>query len=144
LKKTSKLFFNSFFGNRQRDNRRKIGRKIGRTKMKITSYKTAELKKNPHGVTINKLHDNEHAQVMHIELKPGESLKTHTTPVDVFFYVLEGEGIVEIGDEQETVTKDMLIDSPAGIPHRIMNESDSTFRVLVTKTPKPTEVTKFK
>jgi len=111
--------------------------------MKITSYKTAESKKNPHGVTVKKLHDNEHAVVMHIELKPGEGLKTHTTPVDVFFYVLEGEGIVEIGDEQETVTKDMLIDSPARIPHRMMNESESTFRVLVTKTPKPTEATKF-
>ena len=111
--------------------------------MKITNYKTAEPKKNPHGVTVNKLHDNEHVQVMHIELKPGEALKTHTTPVDVFFYVLEGEGIVEIWDEQETVTKDMLIDSPARIPHRMMNESDGIFRVLVVKTPSPTEATKF-
>ena len=34
-------------------------------------------------------------------IKPGKSLKKHVTPVDVFFYVLEGNGIVEIGDEKK-------------------------------------------
>jgi mannose-6-phosphate isomerase-like protein (cupin superfamily) len=63
--------------------------------------------------------------------------------VDVFFYVLEGEGIVEIGDEQQTITKDMLVDSPAKIPHRLMNESDSLFRFLVVKVPRQTEQTKM-
>jgi len=43
------------------------------------------------------LYDTEHAQAVHIELKPGETLKKHITPVDVFFYVLEGRGVVEIG-----------------------------------------------
>ncbi|WP_340817941.1 cupin domain-containing protein [Methanolobus sp. WCC4] len=111
--------------------------------MKITSYTGAEKKDNPHGVTVHKLYDTEHAQVMHMQLKPGEALKKHSTPVDVFFYVLEGEGIVEIGDEQQTVTKDMLIESPAKVPHRLLNESDGLFRVLVTKVPRQTEPTKM-
>jgi mannose-6-phosphate isomerase-like protein (cupin superfamily) len=80
---------------------------------------------------------------MHMQLKPGEALKKHSTPVDVFFYVLEGEGIVEIGDEQQTITKDMLVDSPAKIPHRLMNESDSLFRFLVVKVPRQVEQTKM-
>jgi len=105
--------------------------------MKIVSYKEADSTKNAHGVEAKKLHDNEHAQVIHILLKAGESLKKHTTPVDVFFYVLEGEGIVEVGDEKQTVVKDMLIDSPKDIPHCLYNESNSDFRVLVVKTPKP-------
>jgi mannose-6-phosphate isomerase-like protein (cupin superfamily) len=29
--------------------------------------------------------------------------------VDVFFYVLEGKGVVEIGDETQEVSRDMLI-----------------------------------
>ncbi|MEZ5335128.1 MAG: cupin domain-containing protein [Methanolobus sp.] len=78
-----------------------------------------------------------------MQLKPGDALKKHSTPVDVFFYVLEGEGIVEIGDEQQTITKDMLVDSPARIPHRLMNESDSLFRFLVVKVPRQTEQTKM-
>ncbi|WP_094228900.1 cupin domain-containing protein [Methanolobus psychrotolerans] len=111
--------------------------------MIISNYKNAEKKDNPHGVTVHKLYDTEHAQVMHMELKPGDALKKHTTPVDVFFYVLEGEGVVEIGDEKETIKKDMLIESPAKIPHRLMNESDSIFRFLVVKVPRQTEQTKI-
>ncbi len=92
---------------------------------------------NPHGVDARKIHGNEHTQVVHMHLKPGEYLKKHTTAVDVFFYVLEGEGIVEIGDEKQTVTKDILIDSPKNIPHCLYNESNADFRVLVVKTPTP-------
>ena len=84
-----------------------------------------------------KLHDNEHVQVVHILLKACESLKKHITPVDVFFYVLEGEGIVEIGDEKQKVGKDMLVDSPKNIPHCLYNEGSEIFRILVVKTPKP-------
>jgi len=80
---------------------------------------------------------------MHITLEPGESLKKHITPVDVFFYVLEGTGIVEIGDEKQEVEKDTLIDSPANIPHCWYNEGQETLRILVTKVPKPVEQTKL-
>jgi quercetin dioxygenase-like cupin family protein len=41
------------------------------------------------------------------------------------------------------VGKDMLVESPAKIPHRWSNESTSVFRVLVVKVPKPTEETKL-
>ena len=91
----------------------------------------------PHGVDVRKLHENQHVQVMHLELLPGEKLRKHITPVDVFFYVLEGTGIVEIGEEQLEVKKDTLIDSPAGIPHRLMNQGTEPFRFIVVKTPKP-------
>jgi len=78
-----------------------------------------------------------------ITLQPGESLKKHSTPVDVFFYTLEGTGTVEIGNERAGCTKDMLIESPAKVPHRWINDSTAVFRVLVVKVPKPTEETKI-
>jgi len=37
----------------------------------------------------------------------------------------------------------MIIESPAKIPHRLMNESDSTFRFLVVKVPRQTEQTRL-
>ena len=46
---------------------------------------------------------------MHITLEAGESLKKHITPVDVFFYVLEGRGVVEVADERKEVGPDTLI-----------------------------------
>jgi mannose-6-phosphate isomerase-like protein (cupin superfamily) len=80
---------------------------------------------------------------MHITLGPGQSLKRHITPVDVFFYVLEGTGVVEIGDESREAGPDTLIESPARNPHCWHNRSDAPLRVLVVKTPRPTENTKM-
>ncbi|HRZ97259.1 MAG TPA: cupin domain-containing protein [Paludibacter sp.] len=106
--------------------------------MKKINYNEMVTTNNPHGVDARKLHSNDDVQVVHILLKPGESLKKHTTAVNVFFYVLEGEGIIEIGDEKQTATKDWLVDSPKDIPHCLYNESNADFRVLVVKTPSPT------
>jgi len=110
--------------------------------MKIIEAKKAVATPNPHGVHTSRIYDTEHAQAVYITLEPGESLKKHITPVDVFFYVLEGEGVIEIGEERETVGPDTLIESPARIPHRWLNESDGDFRVLVVKVPRPTEQTR--
>ena len=111
--------------------------------MKIVDLKKAELNPNPHHVEAKKLYETENAMVVHIMLKPGESLKRHITPVDVFFYVLAGKGIVEIGDEKEEVGPDTLIESPARIPHCLNNKGKDIFRVLVVKVPRPKESTKI-
>lgn len=110
--------------------------------MKITNALTAQDKPNPHNVSAKPIYDTEHAMAVHITLQPGQALKKHATPVDVFFYVLEGTGVVEIGEEREVVKRDMIIESPAKIPHRLINEGDQVFRVLVVKVPRPTESTK--
>ncbi len=109
--------------------------------MKVVKVSEVSGKANPHGVSAKKIYDNEHAQAIHMTLKSGESLKKHVTPVDVFFYILEGEGQVEIGDEVQTVSKDSIIESPAKIPHRLMNPGKEDFRFLVVKIPRPTEKT---
>ncbi|MCD4738900.1 MAG: cupin domain-containing protein [Anaerolineae bacterium] len=115
--------------------------------MDIIKALTAPESPNLHGVSARRLHGTEHVQVSMVTLQPGESLKLHVTPVDVFFYVLQGRGSVEIGveigAEREEVSRDMLIVSPAHIPHRLLNESDAEFRFLVVKTPRPTKVTKI-
>jgi mannose-6-phosphate isomerase-like protein (cupin superfamily) len=111
--------------------------------MKVTEMKSSPEKPNPHNVSVRMLYNTEHAQAVHIELKPGEALKKHITPTDVFFYILEGKGIVEIGDEQQEVSQDMLVESPAKIPHRLLNQGDGIFRVLVVKAPRQTEATRM-
>ena len=111
--------------------------------MKTIKVAEAAAVKNPHKVKVSKLYDTEHALAMHVTLEPGESLKKHITPVDVFFYVLEGTGVVEIGEERKEVGPDTLIDSPAKIPHCWYNESEKLFRVLVVKVPCPKEPTRL-
>lgn len=111
--------------------------------MKIVKVYDVPEATNPHKVGMRPLHETPHVQVNIFDLQPGEALKMHTTPVDAFFYILEGCGIVEIGDEQQKVSKDMLIDSPARIPHLLRNIGDGVFRFLVIKTPRQTGPTQF-
>ena len=111
--------------------------------MKIVDINAVQISDTPHKVDVKKLHIFEHATIVHIELKPGEAVKKHITPVDVNFYVLEGEGVIEIGKERAEIAKDQLIFSPAKIAHRLMNESETNFRFLVIKTPTPTTETKI-
>ncbi|MBN2542625.1 cupin domain-containing protein [bacterium] len=111
--------------------------------MRITEVKNTKISKNPHGVDARRLYDTENAEVVHISLLPGESLKRHVTPVDVFFYVINGDGIIEIGNEKENVTADTLIESPARIPHCWYNESNEMLNILVVKVPKPKESTRI-
>ncbi|NJE60921.1 cupin domain-containing protein [Thermococcus sp. 21S7] len=87
---------------------------------------------NPHGVDVRKLMDEKSAQIFYITLKPGESLKRHTTPVDAFIYVLKGRGIVEVGDERAEVKKGTAVYLPKEVPHAVSNGGslDMTFLVI--------------
>ena len=105
--------------------------------MKAIELKDIPQHQNPHGVEVRKFHDNEFVQAAQIMLQPGEKLKKHSTPVDVFFYVLEGTGIVEIGDEKKEVVKDTFIESLANLGHCWYNESNAVLKILVVKTPNP-------
>lgn len=111
--------------------------------MNVIDLNKVEIAKTPHKVDVKRLFDKDFAQVVHIHLKPGEALKKHITYTDVVFYVIEGKGVVEIGDEKKEVSKDMLIESPREIPHCWYNESNDDLRILVVKTPKPTNNSKL-
>ena len=92
---------------------------------------------NNHGVEARKFHQNEHIMMVHLSLKPGDTIAKHATPLDVSFLVLEGKGIVEIGDESQEVEVNTLIESPANCRHGWRNESDEILRILVIKMQKP-------
>jgi quercetin dioxygenase-like cupin family protein len=109
--------------------------------LEITKVSETASSKNPHGVDARPIYSHENAQVIVLTLKSGESLKRHITPVDVFFYVLEGKGIVEVGAEKKEVDEDTIVHSPAKIVHCWYNESDKLLRIMVAKTPKPKEST---
>ncbi len=111
--------------------------------MKTETVAGAQSKPNPHGVEAKTLYDHEEALISHLALQPGQALKKHVTPVDVAFYVLEGQGEVEIGDERQTIAPDILVESPKGVPHLWRNVGSGPLRILVMKLPRPTEKTKM-
>ena len=109
--------------------------------MIIKKLTETEIMETTHGIDARNLYNTDDAMVTVITLKPGQSLKRHITPVDVAFYMLDGTGIVEVGDERMKVTKNTLIESPKDIVHCWYNESDNPIRFMVIKAPKPTKKT---
>ena len=103
-----------------------------------------EIMDNAHNVDARNLYDKEEAMITVITLKPGQSLKRHITSVDVAFYVLEGTGVVEVGEEKLEVVKDTLVESPKDIVHCWYNESSDPLKFMVIKAPKPAKKTVFK
>ena len=110
--------------------------------MKITRYQDREIKDTPHKIDVREMYNKESAQAMLMALKPGESLKPHKTPVDVFFFIVEGHPTIHIGNESVVCEADTLIESPADIVHYLSNESDGLARILVVKAPRPANSTK--
>lgn len=106
--------------------------------MNINKLSEKQVEANPHKVDVRKMYDKESAQAMHITLQPGEALKPHITPVDVFFYVLEGTPEILVGEEKVQINADMLVESPKDIVHCIYNHSPLVARILVVKVPRPT------
>ncbi len=111
----------------------------------ITVKKLEEqpIMENAHNVDARNLYNTENAMVTVIRLEPGQSLKRHITPVDVAFYVLEGKGIVEIGEEKTEVSANSLVESPKDILHCWYNESDEDLVFMVIKAPKPNKKAVF-
>lgn len=110
--------------------------------MKITKYQEQQIKETPLKIDVREMYNKESAQAMLMALKPGESLKPHKTPVDVFFFIVEGQPTIHIGNENEVCEADTLIESPADIAHYISNDTDSLARILVVKAPRPISLTK--
>ena len=105
--------------------------------MNIVSPKEGQEAYNKDKVVGTKILSKEEVDVVHLDIAPGKSLPVHSTATEVFFYVLEGTGEIEVGDEREQVSKDTLVESPRNIPHGLHNTGTGPFRVLVVKTPRP-------
>jgi len=105
--------------------------------MEIVRMKSMEGKTMPAGFVAKFLVERKDVQVIDLVLSPGQVVPKHITPVDVFFYVVEGKGVIEIGEEAEQVSATDITVSPAQIPHGLRAAPDSAFSVLVVKTPNP-------
>ncbi len=101
--------------------------------MKIYNLNNSQKVENPHNVDVKNFIKNEKVIVNVLTLEAKQSLKKHSSPVNVIFYILEGEGIFESNDEKITVVKDTAIESFAGDLHCFYNESNSVLKILVIK-----------
>lgn len=92
---------------------------------------------NVNGMVGTKLYSQPEGEVVHIEFQPGAHLKAHKTPVNVAFFVVEGEATFTIGEESQSFPAGTIVDSPKDIPHAVTNNGSGILRILVIKMPKP-------
>ncbi|WP_267641107.1 cupin domain-containing protein [Haloarchaeobius amylolyticus] len=76
------------------------------------------------GVLVSADHGAPHFAIRRFTLDPGSEVPKHTNEVEHEQYVLEGEYVVGIGDEEYRVEAGDSLLIPAGTVHWYRNESD--------------------
>lgn len=90
---------------------------------------------NKRGVNSKGIVENEDVKVTQIELSGGDYLPEHQVPVNVFFYIVEGKGTLQIGDEKEVVEAKQVITCPPNTIMSLEADQGEKFVVLNVKTP---------
>ncbi len=97
--------------------------------MKVTKVLDVAEIPNPHDISVRALHASEHVQFEHLLLAGGEEQKRHMAHTHVYLYVLEGEGLLEAGEDVIQLQPDMLVEMPPETPHRLSNPGMARLRI---------------
>lgn len=80
-------------------------------------------------------------ELVQLVLDPGAYLAPHTTPMDVVFFIHEGDGQVILGDDPIPVKRGDAVACPGATAHGLRNSGDAFLRVLVMKLTSQTAAT---
>jgi len=65
-------------------------------------------------------------------LQPGAALKQHTHKAEDAMIVIEGKGLMLVGDEEHPIEEGMALLAPANTLHGLKNNSDKPLRIVYT------------
>lgn len=78
--------------------------------------------------------------VWHGALEPGGEAEEHAhEQADQAFYVLDGECLFRLGQEEQRLTAGGFVFVPPGVRHRILSTGDQDLKLLVITAPPPEE-----
>ena len=80
-----------------------------------------------------KIHTGDRTEIVRVRLAPGELIDHHVNQVTVYFYVLEGEGELTVGEEELQMTKDDSIRVEQGLNRKWENTGELPLEILVIK-----------
>jgi quercetin dioxygenase-like cupin family protein len=84
------------------------------------------------------LWQGEHVMVGMNCLEPGQTQNVHAhAGADKYYFVLEGEGMFTVGDEERTVGTGSLVIAPSGTPHGVTNNASERLSLLITLVSSP-------
>lgn len=79
------------------------------------------------------LFSGEKADLVHLILKKGESIEKHDNPIDVIFFVKEGNGKLTLDNNILEITANDCIPVKTGIQRSMENNCEADLKVLVFK-----------
>jgi quercetin dioxygenase-like cupin family protein len=66
-----------------------------------------------------------------ISVRPNEALPVHSHPKEEqFYYVLEGEGVLRLGENEHPLRPGLAVSIPPGIAHGVRNTGPRALRFL--------------
>ncbi|HKI78813.1 MAG TPA: cupin domain-containing protein [Ignavibacteriaceae bacterium] len=81
--------------------------------------------------------NNKNLSVIQEKVPPGKSEVKHFHSIlHQFFFILEGEGTIEIENKEVILQKNKGLEIPSGIPHKFRNNSKKDVIFLVITSPK--------
>jgi len=90
---------------------------------------------NKYNVLGRTLVDSKTATIKNLFLDKGESIPKHEFPLDVTFFILEGKGTINIGDEVFHVKAFDTVICPPNTIMSVQADKDSKLSFLNIKTP---------
>ncbi|BDX38734.1 cupin [Tenuifilaceae bacterium CYCD] len=99
--------------------------------MKLITLESAE--KVPFNLDGHKMFTSEKVELIHLNLYPNEEVAPHTNPFDVIFYILEGEGKINVDDESMPVKANHSLFVEKNKQRGMANTGSSNLKVLVFK-----------
>jgi len=70
-----------------------------------------------------------------VEMQPHGVQRVHSHEPEQMYYILEGEGIMTVGNETKNVSAGDCIFLPAGVPHGLENKANTALRYLSAASP---------
>ncbi len=81
--------------------------------------------------------DNDENQLMStwVTVEPGAHQAIHHHEPPQIYVIIDGEGLMTVGDEQQTVRTGDLVYIPPNVPHGIKNTGDTVLQYISAATP---------
>lgn len=77
----------------------------------------------------------EHLTTSVVEIKPGGSQRIHSHVPEQIYYILEGTGLMAVGDEKAPVGPGDCIFIPSETPHGLVNDGQVLLRYFSAAAP---------
>jgi len=99
-----------------------------------TPLHTGNAKKLPLPQDAWLMYSFENHEIIRLDLKPGDSIDNHVNEWRIVFYILEGEGILNVEGNDFHLSSNQTIAVEAGLNRYWKNTGRDTLQLLVIKT----------